>query len=148
MKSFGALAAGALLLVPATSLAGGGQVHAASQPSVPVHFRTPSSNIGCAATLPAKGLPASLRCDILSGLRPEPIGRCELDWTGYFLPSSGAARAVCAGDTIYDRRARIVRYGEAWRRGGYVCRSRRTGLHCTNRGGRGFVLSRARSFPF
>ena len=147
MRSFGALAAGALIVL-AASLAGGGPGRAASQPSVLVHFRTPSHNIGCAITLPAPSYPASLRCDILSGLRPEPKRRCELDWTGYFLPSTGAARPVCAGDTIYDQRARILRYGETWRRGAYVCRSRRTGLHCTNRGGRGFVLSRARSFAF
>lgn len=103
-----------------------------SEPS----FRMPSGNIACSYWA------SSLRCDVLSGLRPEPRGRCELDWTGLTLGVRGTARPTCAGDTVYDRRAPVLAYGHTWRRAGLVCRSLRTGLRCTNRTGRGFVLAR------
>jgi hypothetical protein len=103
-------------------------------------FRMPSGNIGCAFV--ARG--ASLRCDILSGLRPEPRGRCELDWTGLNVAATGRARPTCAGDTAVDRRAPVLRYGRSWRRGGVTCLSRTIGLRCRNRAGHGFFLSRER----
>jgi hypothetical protein len=103
-------------------------------------FRMPSGNIGCAYA--ARG--ATLRCDILSGLRPEPRGRCELDWTGLTVAATGRARPQCAGDTAVDLRSPVLRYGRTWRRGGITCRSATTGLRCSNRAGHGFFLSRAR----
>ena len=102
-------------------------------------FRTPSGNIGCAYA--TRGL--ALRCDILSGLRPEPTARCELDWTGLTLGATGRARPQCAGDTAVDRRAPVLAYGRTWRRGGIRCTSRLAGLRCVNRAARGFFLSRA-----
>jgi hypothetical protein len=138
----------AMLVATAVSAVG---AHAAAQPSVRVQFRLPSGNIGCVGSVAMKGLPSFLRCDILSGLRPEPKRPCPLDWTGFSLMSTGAARATCAGDTAYDPRAPILRYGTTWKQGGlggFVCRSRRSGLRCTNRSGRGFVLTRARSYAF
>ena len=103
-------------------------------------FRTPSGNIGCVYV--ARG--RTLRCDILSGLRPQPRGRCELDWTGLTIASTGRARPQCAGDTAVDRRSPVVRYGRTWRRGGLTCLSTTSGLRCRNLSGRGFFLSRAR----
>jgi hypothetical protein len=135
----------AMLVAAAVTVAG---AHAAAQPSARVQFRLPSGNIGCAGSVAARGLPSYLRCDILSGLRPEPKRPCPLDWTGFSLMPTGAARATCAGDTAYDRRAPVLRYGTTWRQGGFVCRSRRPGLRCTNRSGRGFVLARTRSYAF
>lgn len=127
--------------VAATAQAGPDRVKA-------VRFQTPSKNIGC-LYWPAEGRRAGyLRCDILSGIRPQPRGTCELDWTGYSMQGPGAARPTCAGDTVYARQARILRYGTTWKQGDFVCRSRRTGLRCTNAAGRGFVLARARSFAF
>jgi hypothetical protein len=136
----------AVLLAVVAATAAGAQ--AAPQPSVRVHFRTPSGNIVCAGSVAAKPLPSTLHCDILSGLRPQPRRACELDWTGFELRSTGAARPVCAGDAVYDRRAPVLRYGMTWRQGDFVCRSRRSGLRCSNRDGRGFVLARARSYAF
>ena len=101
-------------------------------------FRTPSRNIACALYANV------LRCDVLSGLRPPPRARCELDWTGVSLGIRGRARPTCAGDTVYDRRAPVLRYGESWRRRGFSCASRRTGLRCANAAGRGFELARER----
>jgi hypothetical protein len=107
-------------------------------------FRLPSRNIAC---LYSTG-PTMLRCDILSGVRPTPRGKCEGDWAGYSMRPTGRAGATCAGDTVYDRRAPILRYGTTWRAGGFTCSSRTTGLRCTNRSGRGFFLSRQHSYAF
>ena len=141
LRTFGALVAVAL----AASAVG---AQAAPQPSVRVMFRTPSGNIGCAGSVAAKGLPSLLRCDILSGLRPQPTGSCELDWTGYSFKGQGRATPTCAGDTVLDRRAPVLRYGKTWKQGPFACTSRRTGLRCTNASGHGFVLTRARSHRF
>jgi hypothetical protein len=113
-----------------------------------VRFQMPSKNIGCIYS-PAEGRRTDyLRCDILSGVRPQPRGTCELDWTGYSMQARGAARPTCAGDTVYARQARILRYGTTWKQGDFVCLSRPAGLRCTNAARRGFVLARARSFAF
>jgi Family of unknown function (DUF6636) len=113
-----------------------------------VRFQTPSRNVGCIYSPSLDRRPAYLRCDILSGLKPVPRGTCELDWTGYTILARMPPRPTCAGDTVYDRRARILRYGTTWRQGAFACRSLRTGLRCTNAAGRGFVLARARSSTF
>jgi hypothetical protein len=107
-------------------------------------FRTPSRNIACGYLPGSGGAPTFLRCDVLSGLRPEPRRPCELDWTGASMRPTGRATASCAGDTVYDPRSRILDYGQTWRRGGFRCTSRTTGLTCTNRSGHGFFLSRQR----
>ena len=93
----------------------------------------------------------SLRCDILSGLKPKPARPkgCTLDWTfGFQMRSTGRATTVCAGDTAVDRRAKVLRYGSTWSRGGFTCASRKTGLRCTNRARHGFFLSKQHSYPF
>jgi hypothetical protein len=113
-----------------------------------VRFQTPSRNIGCVYSAAQDRRPVYLRCDILSGLRPAPKGSCRLDWTGFTMVARKPPRPTCAGDTVYDRSARILRYGSAWSQGGFTCRSRRSGLRCTNAAGRGFFLSRARSYRF
>jgi hypothetical protein len=114
-------------------------------------FRTPSSNIGCLySNEPGNGGP-SLRCDILSGLKPAPSKPpgCTLDWKyGYRLRGRGKALKVCAGDTTVDRHAKVVRYGHRWRAGAFSCLSRRIGLRCANRSGHGFFLSKKHSYRF
>jgi hypothetical protein len=113
-----------------------------------VQFRTPSANIGCAWASDHGGY---LRCDILSGLKPRPpkARDCKLDWGyGFQLAPTGRATYVCAGDTAVDRRARVLRYGSKWSRGGFTCTSRLAGLRCTNKSGHGFSLSRAHSYRF
>jgi hypothetical protein len=100
-------------------------------------FQLPSRNIGCFFIAKA------LRCDILSGLVPEPTGECELDWGGLVLERSGPAEPSCAGDTAYDTAAPVLAYGQTWSRGRITCESRRSGLRCANQDGRGFKLARA-----
>src|SRR4249920_3399842 len=68
-----------------------------------VQFRTPSANIGCAYSS-GSGTP-SLRCDILSGLKPHPAepSDCNLDWGfGFSMGPTGRPRNVCASDTAVD----------------------------------------------
>jgi hypothetical protein len=112
-----------------------------------VFFRTPSKNIYCAWI----SAPASLRCDILSGVRPLPPKprSCDFDWgAGFDLRRTGRARILCVSDSVVTSSARVLTYGWTWRRGGFTCVSRRTGLRCHNASGRGFFLSRQRSFRF
>jgi uncharacterized protein DUF6636 len=99
-------------------------------------FRMPSGNITCSFHSDV------LRCDIRSGLKPEPKRKCELDWTGLYLEARGKAGPQCAGDTNYDPDAPVLDYGAKWKRHGAVCRSRTSGLRCHNRKGHGFFLSR------
>ena len=107
-------------------------------------FRMPSKNVGCIYE------PSSdyLRCDILSGLVPEPSKPCELDWTGFILSEFGPARPECAGDTVYDEGAPVLAYGESWSRGGMLCESLEAGLRCQNGAGHGFTLARGSSASF
>jgi hypothetical protein len=112
-----------------------------------VFFQTPTHNIGCAYGSP----PATLRCDIRSGLKPPPPRPkgCVDDWTfGYEVEATGRAHTVCASDTVFTPGARVVRYGTTWRGGPLTCKSRRSGLRCTNRSGHGFFLSKQHSYRF
>ena len=98
----------------------------------------PSHNVGC-------GLDSGvLRCDILSGLKPEPSEACELDWTGVVLDATSAAQPECAGDTVVDQSAPVLGYAEKWSREGLTCVSRQSGLECKNAAGHGF---RSRASP-
>ena len=111
-------------------------------------FRTPSGNIGCAYTGAGGSTKGYLRCDIGTGLKPRPRkpASCELDYgSGYAMSDTGRAAVVCAGDTVL-RQGFVLRYGTTWRSGGFVCSSKVAGLRCTNRAGRGFFLSRGRSY--
>ena len=109
---------------------------AQAEPQHYSRFQMPSRNIGCGI---AAGV---LRCDILSGLNPEPALPCELDWTGVELSKGGAARPQCAGDTVYLKSAPVLSYGQSWSRAGITCFSRRTGLECGSEAGHGFNLAR------
>ena len=114
-------------------------------------FRTPSGNIGCVYASAFQGIPASVRCDIRSGLKPKPAKprNCHLDWgDSYELPKTGRALVTCHGDTALDPHAPVLAYGKAWQRNGLMCTSRATGLRCTNKSGHGFFLSRQRSYRF
>jgi len=101
-------------------------------------FQLPSRNIGCAYN----ASPTFLRCDVRSGLKPVPRRKCELDWTGLEMGPTRRPTPSCAGDTAMLPNAPVLRYGSTWRKGGFACRSRTTGLRCTNRAGHGFTLSR------
>ena len=129
-----------LLASVVVALGGAGTAVGARDAYVP--FRTPSKNIACAY---ATGFgPVTLRCDILSGLVPQPRGRCQLDWTGVSMGRASRAGPTCAGDTVYDAKAPVLAYGKVWTRGPFTCLSSWAGLSCANRAGHGFFLSRDR----
>ena len=98
-------------------------------------FQMPSRNIGC---LFAAGV---LRCDILSGLQPEPTTACEFDWVGVVL-SKESAEPNCGSDTVYAKEAPTLAYGGTWQRAGFTCRSGEDGLTCFSGTGHGFKLAR------
>ena len=99
-------------------------------------FQMPSKNIGCATS---EGV---LVCDILSGLKPEPKQKCELDWTGMEMERLGPAQPRCAGDTAYVQSAPVLQYGTSWSRDGFTCFSQENGLQCRNEENHGFLLAR------
>jgi hypothetical protein len=115
-----------------------GQTTTVAQPALATpRFQLPSKNIGCVLEDDV------LRCDILSGLSPEPEGACELDWVGLVLRAEGPTEPSCAGDTAYDEAAPTLAYGESWARNGLTCAAEQSGLTCTNEAGHSFTLARA-----
>jgi hypothetical protein len=115
--------------------------------SVFITFKTPSGNIGCGYSR-FSGEPAFLRCDIRSGLHNPTLRRppsCHFGFGfGVGMGKTGRAFPICAGDTVLDPRARVIRYGSAWTLDGFRCLSQTIGLRCTNTAGHGFFLSRER----
>ena len=99
-------------------------------------FQMPSKNIGCATS---EGV---LVCDILSGLKPEPKQKCELDWTGMEMERLGPSQPRCAGDTAYVQSAPVLQYGSSWSRDGFTCVSQENGVQCRNQENHGFLLAR------
>lgn len=116
-----------------------------------VNFKLPSGNIGCGYSR-FVGETALLRCEIVSLLRPlppKPAACTEGVWgRAVSARPRGRAGVGCIGDTVIEPRAPVLAYGQRWRRGGFTCRSRVSGLTCTNRDGHGWFLSRERSRLF
>ena len=113
-----------------------------------VSFRMPSRNIECAEFTGAR---ATLRCDIRSGVKPLPPkpASCEFDWgAGFIMGRRGRAHVSCVSDSVHSPSTRVLRYGTIWRRDGFVCVSRASGLRCRNASRHGFFLSRQRSYAF
>ncbi|MBE2316590.1 hypothetical protein DVA67_011430 [Solirubrobacter sp. CPCC 204708] len=131
------LAVAAVLAVsPAVASAGAG-------------FTVPSGNTTCGilTTKQAYGRGAGLYCtsSYIKAKPAEAIGAVKLNRTGRArkismgndeaLPVSGLRE-----DGGYDKRP-VLAYGKTWRRGGFKCVSRSTGLLCS-RSKHGFFLSR------
>ena len=109
-------------------------------------FRTPSGNIACAQ----EG--ARVRCDILAttNRRPPRPASCEFDWGFAYAAQRGwhRGRRLCVSDTVNDPTLPVLAYGHSWSAAGVRCRSRVSGLTCTNPRGHGFFLSKARQRLF
>ncbi|HEU5363441.1 MAG TPA: DUF6636 domain-containing protein [Gaiellaceae bacterium] len=114
--------------------------------------KTPSRNISC-FVVPIKPTTRSdLLCDVhrasyLRKVQNTCMARVSLDWHGFSLPQAGRASLVCSGGILYDigrdtPTYTVLGYGRAWHSHGFTCRSRTTGLTCTNGHGHGLFLSR------
>jgi uncharacterized protein DUF6636 len=128
----------AALALPASALA-----------SHTTYFKTPSGNIRCAYFGPHH---ASVRCDILqtdnAPAKPKPAN-CPGDWGHSFsVGKRGHGRWLCAGDSVFKQGERSVHYGHRIKRYGITCRSKTSGLRCTNRHHHGFFLSRSKQRVF
>jgi hypothetical protein len=108
-------------------------------------IRTPSHSISCFAT-------NVLRCEVAHSSYAQTLqNRCmagpSVDWHGFELPPNGKGLVTCSGGILYNpdtQRPSYVTlpYGKTWRRGVFTCRSRTTGLTCTNHRGHGLFISR------
>ena len=60
----------------------------------------------------------------------------------------GHVGLTCHGDTVIIKGSKVIAYGRTWRRGGFECSSRTTGLTCKNASHHGWFLSREHSYRF
>lgn len=111
-------------------------------------FQSPSKNIACQYFDYDKQ--NILRCDIAAmETRPRRPADCDLDYGGAFeMNAKGSAVRLCHGDTVMDPRLPVLGYDEVWQRGGFTCKSERTGITCFNSDRRGFSLARAKQEVF
>lgn len=113
------------------------------------NFQAPSGNIHC--VMQEYEEPQNVRCDIIEGTlthrrRPKD---CDLDYgRAFYVDARGRGEVACHGDTIVNRRARVLNYGESINLGGVWCTSERSGMTCRNSAGHGFSLSRAKQHVF
>src|SRR4051794_41938121 len=96
----------------------------------------PSKNIGCATS---EGV---LVCDILSGLKPEPKQKCELDWTGMEMERLGPSQPRCAGGTAHVPSAPPLQDGASSGRDGFPCVSPEKGVPCRDQEKNSVLLRR------
>ena len=120
----------------------------ANAQSAPAGFQSPSKNIACQYFDYDKQ--NILRCDIAAmETRPRRPADCDLDYGGAFeMNAKGPAVRLCHGDTVMDPRLPVLGYDEVWQRGGFTCKSERTGVTCFNTDRRGFSLARAKQEVF
>jgi hypothetical protein len=107
-------------------------------------FRTPSKNIYCAREQFQKT--DMLRCDVrkLDHLAPKPKG-CRFGWGNSFgMNPRSRAHSLCVSDSVFDAHAKVLAYGTTHHFGPFTCKSKTSGLTCTNRSGHGFTLNRTR----
>ena len=104
-----------------------------------IDFRTPKRAAYCDYT--PKG-------EIIEGGVPArtPMFQCWTPNDGFTVHMKPWGRAdKLSADQLegaYPRTARLLRFGQTWRRNGIRCRSRRSGLTCRNRDGHGWWLGR------
>jgi hypothetical protein len=116
--------------------------------NAPAGFQSPSKNIACQYfDYDRQNI---LRCDIavMEG-KPRRPADCDLDYGGAFeMNAKGSAARICHGDTVMDPRLPVLGYDEVWQRGGFTCKSERTGVTCFNSDRHGFSLARAKQEVF
>jgi hypothetical protein len=105
-----------------------------------IAFQVPSGNIHCRADS------IYLDCEIgINNMKLSPKPKsCDLDWGNRFVMSpNGRAERACHGDTLgRNPKHPILSYGKTWRKKGFTCVSKPTGLTCKNQDGHGWTLSK------
>lgn len=142
---------GALALLATGTLATASSNKAKVSKDAYIDFRMPSNNVFCAYVVSSSPYSKYLRCDIMSGLKPKPSNRgCVEGVRGFSadIGVTGRATYECSSDTVYNKSAPKLNYGKTWSRGGFVCKSKITGLRCQNKSTHGFFLSRQHSYRF
>jgi hypothetical protein len=133
-----------VVVVSSSGLLGAFADASSAAPAKHVHgfhqFQSPSANIGCEIT---KHL---VRCDIKHrdwNPPPKPSS-CDLDWgQGLEVDRHHKGHFVCAGDTALNPKAKKLGYGHVIRDGIIRCKSKTTGMVCTNvKTKHGFKLSK------
>jgi hypothetical protein len=122
------------LAVVTLALAAAKSAHAADPPM----FQSPSGNVACAL----QG--SQVRCDMrrVGNALPRRPSRCIGDWGHSFVVTRTGSRGrrICVTDAVGGPDLATIAYGRTWRRGGFACSVRRTGVRCVNGRGHGFSL--------
>jgi hypothetical protein len=126
-------AAAIALAAPSAAFAGAG-------------FTVPSRNTTCGlvAAGEQEGVGAGLYCSstYVRGISPDYLPGVAFPHNRKARPTGLGNDLSLAADGDLPKAARpVLGYGRTWRRGGYTCVSRSTGLTC-RRGSHGFLLSR------
>ena len=104
----------------------------------PQMWQSPSGNIACAA------YGSQLRCDMrrLGVAPPARPARCIGDWGHAFTVTreGSKGRRICITDAVGGPGTPTIAYGRTWRRAGFACTVRTTGVRCVNGRGHGFAL--------
>lgn len=125
-------------LLPVLALVAAAALPATASAADPQMWQSPSGNIACGS------FGAQLRCDMrrLGNPAAKQPASCEFDYGRAFGISRNGKRGrrLCVSDAVGGPGTPTVAYGKTWRRGGFRCRVRRSGVRCTNPGGHGFEL--------
>lgn len=114
-----------------------------------IYFHTPSDNIHC---MLMSGDFEGARCDMLSLTQsfPKRPVDCDVDWGDAFQIGANDRQGyvLCHGDTVISPDSMELGYGDFVTLGDFTCQSEKTGMTCTNAGGHGFAISKARQILF
>ena len=114
-----------------------------------IAFHSPSANIQC-VIFTGDGWD-NVRCD-LSNLTPsyrKQPADCEFDWGSSFaVDLTGKGYLACVSDAVADPNGVELGYGKSISLGGFTCTSAQSGMTCTNPGGHGFTIAKARQRVF
>ena len=110
-----------------------------------VAFHSPSGNIHCGLYV---GETTGVRCDLYQMDKQSYSHRpadCEFDWGSSFaVDATGKGYLACVSDAVADDSGLELGYGKSVSLGGITCTSAKAGMTCTNEGGHGFTVARAK----
>jgi len=145
------VAVGAIALLALGSLATASSSKTTTSKDTFVQFRMPSNNVFCAYVVSSSPYAKYLSCDIMSGIKPKPTGKCPYEGSrgvSADIDVTGKATFPCSSYSVYNKSAPKLNYGKTWSRGGFTCKSTLAGLRCSNLSHHGFFLSRQHSYRF